>query len=190
MTKIVDNNVAESDEGRLVEDTIVRERHSTSNVNGNRVLETRKASGAADGREESSVGGGGGRDGVDKEGGAPPHILFLFVDDLGYADIGGWYDLECIEGRVSVERGDRERGVRVGERAERWLSAKHSPSFSTVGDLESDGCIKCRIPTPSIDALMSESTLLSSYYVTPLCSPSRSALLTSRYSSRDGYEIM
>ena len=42
------------------------------------------------------------------------------------------------------------------------------------------------IKTPTVDRLMKEGTLLSNYHVDPTCSPSRSALMTGRYSDRVG----
>jgi arylsulfatase A-like enzyme len=40
--------------------------------------------------------------------------------------------------------------------------------------------------TPTIDALAAESAILDSYYVQPLCSPTRGAMLTGRYPSHTG----
>jgi arylsulfatase A-like enzyme len=37
------------------------------------------------------------------------------------------------------------------------------------------------IKTPNLDTLRSEGLLLSNYFVTPICTPSRGALMTSRY---------
>jgi len=42
------------------------------------------------------------------------------------------------------------------------------------------------IKTPALDKLHSESVRLTNYHVDPTCSPTRSALLTGRYSSRTG----
>src|SRR5207244_6771925 len=46
------------------------------------------------------------------------------------------------------------------------------------------------IPTPNIDSIARNGVLCTDGYVThPFCSPSRAALLTGRYSQRDGCEI-
>ena len=42
------------------------------------------------------------------------------------------------------------------------------------------------IKTPALDKLYGESVRLTNYHVDPTCSPTRSALLTGRYSSRTG----
>src|SRR5262245_2687488 len=43
-----------------------------------------------------------------------------------------------------------------------------------------------RMPTPNIDRLKSESLELTQYYVYPVCSPTRAALLSGRYATRFG----
>jgi arylsulfatase A-like enzyme len=43
-----------------------------------------------------------------------------------------------------------------------------------------------RIKTPNIDKLRTEGTLLNNYHVDPTCAPTRSALMTGRYSDRVG----
>ncbi|XP_075540031.1 arylsulfatase B-like [Dermacentor variabilis] len=45
-----------------------------------------------------------------------------------------------------------------------------------------------QIPTPNMDALASTGVLLNNYYVTPLCSPSRGALMSGRYSIHIGLQ--
>lgn len=65
-----------------------------------------------------------------------PNIVFLLVDDLGYADVG----------------------------------------FNGCRDIQ----------TPNVDRLAHEGTILESHYVQPVCSPTRSALLTGRYATRTG----
>ena len=42
--------------------------------------------------------------------------------------------------------------------------------------------------TPNLDALSEESVVLDKYYVTPMCSPSRAALMTGRYPFRYGLQ--
>ena len=42
------------------------------------------------------------------------------------------------------------------------------------------------LPTPKLDKLASEGVKLASYYVQPLCSPTRSALMTGRYPQHTG----
>lgn len=65
-----------------------------------------------------------------------PNIVFLLIDDLGYADCG-------------------------------FMGGKD-------------------IHTPVIDKLAREGTILDSLYVQPVCSPTRSALMTGRYATRTG----
>ncbi|MFM9001006.1 MAG: arylsulfatase [Opitutia bacterium] len=65
-----------------------------------------------------------------------PNILFLLIDDLGYADCGF--------------NGGKE------------------------------------IRTPNIDRLAAGGTVLEHHYVQPVCSPTRSALMTGRYATRTG----
>lgn len=52
------------------------------------------------------------------------------------------------------------------------------------GDLGVHGNTKIR--TPNLDRLANESVCLTDYHVDPTCSPSRSALMTGRYSTRTG----
>lgn len=68
-----------------------------------------------------------------------PNIIYLLVDDMGYADCGF--------------NGGKE------------------------------------IQTPAIDALAKTGTVLESFYVQPLCSPTRAALLTGRYPMRYGLQM-
>jgi arylsulfatase A-like enzyme len=42
------------------------------------------------------------------------------------------------------------------------------------------------MPTPTLDRLASEGVKLESYYVQPLCSPTRSTIMTGRYPCHTG----
>ena len=43
-----------------------------------------------------------------------------------------------------------------------------------------------QIPTPNIDDLANSGVILNSYYVLPVCSPTRSAIMTGRYPIHTG----
>lgn len=68
--------------------------------------------------------------------GAPPHIVFILADDLGYADVG----------------------------------------FMGSTDID----------TPNLDKLAAGGAILESFYVQPVCSPTRATLMSGRYPTRTG----
>jgi arylsulfatase A-like enzyme len=68
--------------------------------------------------------------------GTKPNILYILIDDLGYADVG-------------------------------FMGCKD-------------------IKTPNIDKLAKAGTVLESFYVQPLCSPTRASLMTGRYVAHTG----
>lgn len=74
--------------------------------------------------------------GLAAQAGAPPNIVIIFADDLGYGDIGAF----------------------------------GAPN----------------IRTPRLDAMAAEGQKWTSFYVQPVCSPSRAALLTGRLPVRNG----
>lgn len=52
------------------------------------------------------------------------------------------------------------------------------------------GFMGCKdIPTPHIDALAKSGAVLDAFYVQPVCSPTRSALMTGRYPMRNGLQV-
>ena len=57
--------------------------------------------------------------------------------------------------------------------------------YGDIGAYGSGGQIR-GMPTPNIDALASESLVLTQFFVEPGCTPSRAALMTGRYSVRSG----
>lgn len=71
---------------------------------------------------------------------APPHILYIVADDLGWKDVG----------------------------------------YHGATD----------IPTPNIDQLAKDGRRLESFYVQPMCTPTRAALMTGRYPFRYGLQTI
>jgi len=43
-----------------------------------------------------------------------------------------------------------------------------------------------QIPTPNIDKLANEGVILNNYYVSPICTPTRSAIMTGRHPIHTG----
>ncbi|CAA6680191.1 MULTISPECIES: sulfatase-like hydrolase/transferase [unclassified Lentimonas] len=84
-----------------------------------------------------------------------PNILVIFMDDMGYNDIGAF-------AYPDLENGPSPR-----------------PGFSGVPTPN-----KAENLTPSIDRLADEGLRMTQFYATRLCSPSRASLLTGRYNER------
>ena len=96
-------------------------------------------------------------------GGKPPHIVFVLADDFGWNDIG----YHQIVGETTKDK------VRELRRTMEAITSRLTR-------------LPSKVSTPTLDELAAEGVKLEAYYVQPLCSPSRAALLTGRYPSSNG----
>eukprot|EP01051_Picozoa_sp_SAG22_P003882 SAG22_NODE_197_length_15520_cov_116.311264_4_plen_166_part_00 len=88
----------------------------------------------------------------------PPHILLIVADDYGWNDVGYHTDPAA----TGYHNSANPAGLPVTNAAA--------------------GVMR----TPTIDRLASEGKKLENYYVQPLCSPTRSTIMTGRYPSHTG----
>ena len=89
-----------------------------------------------------------------------PHIVLFVFDDLGYNDLGTFSSPE----------------------AEAWSSPSE-------GSQQSQAPASYQPFTPHMDRLMAQGVKLKQFYVQPICSPTRSALMTGRYPVRTGGNV-
>jgi arylsulfatase A-like enzyme len=87
-----------------------------------------------------------------------PHVLFVVADDYGWNDVG-YHTNQSAAGYLNTANPDG-----------------HPVSSKTAGVMR----------TPTIDQLASEGIKLESYYVQPLCSPTRATIMTGRYVQHHG----
>lgn len=83
-------------------------------------------------------------------------------------------------------------GLGLGLAGVAWAAPKPDIVYFMIDDLGRDdvGFMGCRdIRTPHIDALATAGARLDQFYVQPLCSPTRAALLTGRYPMRQGLQV-
>src|SRR6266513_2719214 len=72
-----------------------------------------------------------------------------------------------------------------------WAAERPNIVFFLIDDLGwSDvGFHGSEIKTPNIDKLAAAGTRLEAFYVQPVCSPTRAALMTGRYPMRHGLQV-
>ena len=87
-----------------------------------------------------------------------PHILFILADDYGWNDIG----------------------YHANHSAEGYYNSANPTNAQTT--TVAAGMMR----TPTLDRLAAEGCKLESYYVQPLCSPTRGTIMTGRYPSHTG----
>jgi arylsulfatase B/arylsulfatase I/J len=87
-----------------------------------------------------------------------PHILFVLADDYGWNDIG----------------------YHANHSAQGYYNGANPSGEQTTNPAA--GMMR----TPTLDMLAAEGVKLESYYVQPLCSPTRSTIMTGRYASHTG----
>jgi arylsulfatase A-like enzyme len=98
------------------------------------------------------------------------------IDEQHFEDTPG-RDLRSCASACGASRGDR------GKEAEHRVPANRRPGYTDVGFNGGD------IKTPNIDRLANAGAKLASFYVQPVCSPTRAALLTGRYPMRHGLQV-
>jgi len=83
------------------------------------------------------------------------------------------------------------RPGRAAQRADAPNRKKPNIVFILVDDMgfKDPGCNGGYIKTPNIDKLAARGTKLNQFYVQPVCSPTRSSLMTGRYPMRCGLQV-